>query len=66
MADKVFETVLPPLKAIDNGDGTYSMSVIPIYAVPPGGTDTVFTTVKPNLKAVDFGDGTYLLSVKEV
>ena len=28
MADKTFPTVLPPLKAIDNGDGTYSVAVV--------------------------------------
>lgn len=27
MADTTFKTVLPALKAIDNGDGTYSISV---------------------------------------
>ena len=27
MADKTFRTILPPLKAVDNGDGTHAVSV---------------------------------------
>ena len=61
MADSTFSTVLPPLKAIDNGDGTYLVAVYPLF--PAAGTDLTFTNVLPPLKAVDNGDGTYLLKV---
>ena len=65
MADTVFRGVIPPLKAIDNGDGTFSVAV---YIIPPivGGTDMVFRTVGPPLRATDNGDGTYLLTIREV
>ena len=62
MANTVFRSVLPELKAIDNGDGTYSISV-ELVAVPGGGTDTVFKNVDPPLKAIDLGDGTYAISM---
>jgi len=58
MADTVFVTVIPNIKAKDLGDGTYAMAVSlkPETAVP---TNSTFATVSPALKAVDLGDGTY-------
>ncbi len=64
MADTVFRTIIPPLKAVDNGDGTYSVAVVMLD--PAAGTDLTFTDVFPALKAVDNGDGTYLLSVEAI
>jgi hypothetical protein len=59
MADTTFRIVLPALKAIDNGDGTYSMA---IEAMPDiVGADTTFVGVIPPLKAKDNGDGTFSL-----
>jgi len=63
MPDSTFQTVLPPLKAKDNGDATYAVAV---YQVPMFvGTDLTFNTLPP-LKAVDNGDGTYSVMVKLV
>lgn len=62
MVDTVFRTIIPPLKAIDNGDGTYSVAIAILN--PVAGTDTTFDIVYPPLKAVDNGDDTYLLSVE--
>ncbi len=58
MADTVFRVILPLLKAVDNGDRTYSLSV---EAVLGGGIDTVFKNTSPPLKAVNLGDGTYAI-----
>ena len=60
MADTTFRTVLPLLKAVDLGDGTYAISIA--AQTDPGGTDTTFSTVLPLLKAVDLGDGTYAMA----
>ena len=65
MADTTFVLVLPALKAVDNGDGTYSLPLSQ-QAIPGGGTDLTFVGVKPPLKAIDNGDGTYSLAVKSV
>jgi hypothetical protein len=62
MPDTVFRTIIPPLKAVDNGDGTYSVSVVVLN--PAAGTDSTFEIVYPPLKAIDNGDGTYLLPVE--
>lgn len=66
MADTVFTLVNPDLKAVDNGDGTYRLSIVAVE-VPAGGTDTTFRNVLPPLKAVDLGggltEGPYALSV---
>ena len=64
MADTTFRTALPLLKAIDLGDGTYSVAVVIVPAIV-GGTDITFKTVQPPLKAVDNGDGTYSIRVEE-
>ena len=64
VADTVFRTIIPPLKAIDNGDGTYSVAVVILD--PAGGTDTTFNIVHPPLEAVNNGDNTYLLSVEVI
>ena len=62
MADTTFRVVLPALKAIDLGDGTYAVAVE--HTVPPGGgTDTIFNNVFPPLKAIDLGDGTYAICI---
>lgn len=61
MADTTFVKTLPPLKAVDNGDGTYSLAVCVLN--PAAGTDTVFAGVIPPLKAIDNNDGTYLMSI---
>ena len=60
MADTTFKIVIPPLKAVDNGDGTYSMAIAAMPVV--GGVDTTFVGILPALKAVDNGDGTYSLA----
>ena len=63
MAGKVFIGISPPLKAVDNGDGTYSIAIAP--RISPGGlTDDVFSGVSPSLKAVNYGDGTYLIKLE--
>ena len=62
MPDTVFLTTIPGLKAIDLGDGTYTMGVAQVTA-PGGGTDTVFERTDPPLKAIDLGDGTYALAI---
>lgn len=61
MADTTFKTVNPPFKAVDNGDGTYSVAVSILN--PVAGTDLTFTHTIPLVKAVDNGDGTYLLKI---
>jgi len=64
MADTTFATIKPPLKAVDNGDGTYSVAV---YLLDPAaGTDLTFADTIPPVKAVDNGDGTYLLQVEVI
>ena len=62
MADTTFNMIIPALKAVDLGDGTYAMgvSIQPETAAP---TNLTFATVLPALKAVDLGDGTYAISV---
>ena len=60
MADTVFKGVIPDLKAVDYGDGTYLMAVSPVTA--GAGDDTVFDTIPP-LKAINLDDGTYAISV---
>jgi len=62
VADTVFLTTIPALKAYDLGDGTHAMAVANVV-VPGGGTDTVFERTDPPLKAIDLGDGTYALAV---
>ena len=64
MADTIFLGTDPPLKACDNGDGTYSIAIVAL--APSTGTDTVFRDTDPKIKAVDNGDGTYLLPVEVV
>ena len=60
MADTTFKMVLPALKAVDFGDGTYGVSAADM---PAGvGVDTIFVGVSPPLKAIDNGDGTYSIS----
>ncbi len=60
MADTTFRTILPSLKAKDNGDGTYSTAV----AIRVGtGVATTFPKVLPPLKAVNLGDGTYAVAI---
>ncbi len=61
MADTVFLTTIPALKAYDLGDGTYAMALAAVV-VPGGGTDTVFERTDPPLKAIDLGGGKYALS----
>ncbi len=64
MADSTFVTILPALKAVDNGDGTYSVSAV---LVPVGGgSDTVFAGISPPLKAHDNGDGSFAVSCYQV
>ena len=63
--DTVFRGVSPPLRACDNGDGTYSVSVVPMFPAAPG-VDSIFQCGDIPLKAVDYGDGTYLLAVEAV
>ena len=63
MADTTFRLVIPDLKAVDNGDDTYSLNVTEV-TVPGGGTDTVFANTNPPLKAIDLGDGTYAISIE--
>lgn len=64
MADTIILGTDPPLRAFDNGDGTYSVAVIALS--PAAGTDTVFIRTSPSIKAVDNGDDTYLLSLEVV
>ena len=64
MADTVFRNTTPPLKAVDLGDGTYSLAVYMFADI--GGTDVTFKSVLPALKAKDLGDGTYALAVEVV
>lgn len=65
MADTTFATILPPIKAVDLGDGTSSIAVQePV--VPAGGTDLTLANVIPPIKVVDLGDGTYAIAVSPV
>ncbi len=62
MADTTFRTTLPPLKAVDLGDGTYALCIVPL--IVPGVSHTTFRTILPALKAIDNGDGTFSVSVE--
>ena len=62
MPDSTFQSITPPLKAVDNGDGTFAQAVV-VTVVAGTGTDTVFAGMIPLLKAVDNGDGTYSVAV---
>ncbi len=67
MADTTFYQVRPALKAVDQGDDTFGLTLPPIVE---SGAALVFentpVTADPNstakLKAVNLGDGTYALS----
>lgn len=61
MADTIFEGTIPPLKAVDMGDGTYAMAIRSMPDV--GGTDIVLTIIRPGLKAFDNGDDTYSMAI---
>ena len=61
MADTVFFTAIPDLKAYDLGDGTFGMAVS--NSSPAAGIDMVFERTDPPLKAIDLGDETYALAV---
>jgi len=61
MADTTFRTILPALKAVDSGDGTFKV-MASSQGLPVGGTDLTFTNILPPLKAVDNGDDTYSIS----
>ena len=61
MADDTFRTVLPRLKAVDNGDGTYSMPIKHSDLVS-GGSDTVCTDTVPRIRFRDLGSTQYALS----
>ena len=52
MADTTFTMMVPGLKAVDLGDGTFGLSVSPITG---SGTDTVFPGTDPPIRAVDTG-----------
>ena len=60
MANTTFATVLPAIKAVDFGDGTYGLSVS--VQTDPGGADLTFNSILPPLKAVAMGDGTYAMA----
>jgi len=59
MADTIFQTTSPPLKAVDNGDGTYSIAVA---VVNDTGDYSVFNKVLPPLRAVKLADSTYAIA----
>ena len=61
MVDTIFRGVKPSLKAVDNGDGTFTVALTSM-AVAGVGTDTIFPT-SPPLKAIDNGDGTYSVAI---
>ena len=61
MADTIFLAVKPDLKAVDNGDSTYLLSLASIPVVV--GVDTVITGITPPLRAFDNGDSTYSLAI---
>ena len=52
MADTTFQTTIPPVKAVDQGDGTYSKACV-IYA--DSGIYTTFAKTFPPLRAVQIG-----------
>jgi len=62
MADTTFNMVLPALKAVDNLDDTYSISVVGYYPLPPGGVDTYIMVGDIPLRLYDLGDATYALA----
>jgi len=63
MPDTVFRGAYPPVKAVDNGDGTYSVAVA---VVNDTGIYDVFQTVYPPLRAVKLADNTYAVSAVAV
>jgi len=73
MADETFKTVLPALKAVDNGDGTFSIAISLAGGVPSlivnsltfdiANQDIVLSRVAANILALAAGD---MLAVDEV
>jgi len=63
MADTTFQTTSPPLKAVDNGDDTYSIAVA---VVNDTGVYITFDRVLPSLRAVKLADNTYAISAVAV
>ncbi|MDD5049921.1 MAG: hypothetical protein PHH09_13430 [Methanoregulaceae archaeon] len=61
MADTVYRNTTPPVKAVDNGDATYSVAVF--SEIPAGAGNTVFSNVSPPLGAIKLADGTYAVAV---
>ena len=64
MADTTFRTILPPTKAHDNGDTTFSVRV-QFRSDVTGGVATMID-VFPPLKLMELADGTYAMAVKQV
>ena len=59
MPDSVFQTTNPPVKAVDQGDGTYALSCT-VY--DDTGTYETFVKTFPPLRAMNLGDGTYAIA----
>ncbi len=61
--DTVFRGAFPPVRAVDNGDGTYSVAVA---VVNDTGVYETFNTALPPLRAVKLADNTYAISAVAV
>jgi hypothetical protein len=63
MTDTTFSNAYPALKAVDLGDGTYSLAVV--IMEPSATVKKSFHNMTPLLKASTEGDSIYLLTVTE-
>jgi len=62
VADKTFNLLIPPTKAVDNGDGTFSPTV-DIANMEMAGSRTISDVIPPT-KVTAYGDGTFALAME--
>lgn len=60
MGDKTYNLLIPATKAIDNGDGTFSLAV-DVASVAPGVNDSTLKDMLPSIKVISLSDGTFAL-----
>lgn len=54
MPDTVFQSITPPLKAVDLGDGTYAVACVDLFDIPYGGGPPTYRVIRtPEIKEVE-------------